>query len=139
MKKFILFLVLLSAAFELKAQEVEKINQVLEKQRQDWNRGDLEAYMQGYWKSDSLLFVGKNGPKYGWQQTLDNYRSGYPDRRAMGYLIFEIKKVELLNTKTAFVLGAWRLKREKDEPHGYFTLIMKKIKGRWLVVADHSS
>lgn len=113
MKKFILIICLLPFAFALKAQEIEKIKQVLEKQRQDWNRGQLEAYMQGYWQSDSLLFVGKNGPKYGWQQTLDNYRRSYPDQSAMGYLIFDIKKVTLLNAKTAFVLGAWRLKERK--------------------------
>ncbi len=123
----------------VKSQDVQQIKQVLETQREAWNRGELEAYMEGYWHSDSLLFVGKNGPKYGWKQTLENYRKSYPDRAAMGYLIFDIKKVELLNSKTAFVLGAWRLKRDNDEPNGYFTLILKKIKGRWLVVSDHSS
>ncbi len=112
---------------------------VLETQRQGWNSGDLEQYMQGYWKSDSLLFVGKSGPTYGWQQTLDNYRKGYPYRKAMGYLTFGIKKVEFLSSTQAFVLGSWHLKRENDELKGYFTLLLKKIDGAWKVVVDHSS
>jgi uncharacterized protein (TIGR02246 family) len=130
------FLLLFNPTF---SQDIEKIKQVLESQRQAWNAGDLETYMQGYWNTDSLLFVGKNGPKYGWKQTLENYRKSYPDKAAMGELHFDIKKVELLNARTAFVLGAWRLKREKDEPKGYFTLILKKLKGQWLIVSDHSS
>lgn len=115
------------------------ILKVLEEQRQGWNKGDMDAYMQGYWKSDSLLFVGKSGPTYGWQKTLDNYKKGYPDKSAMGFLTFGIKKVEFLSKDRAFVLGSWNLKREKDEPKGYFTLLLRKINGQWKVVADHSS
>jgi ketosteroid isomerase-like protein len=95
--------------------------------------------MQTYWKSDSLLFVGKNGPKYGWQTTLDNYRKSYPDKAAMGILSFDIKQIQIISSQDAFVLGAWHLKREKDEPQGYFTLLLKKINGEWKIVADHSS
>lgn len=121
------------------AQDKNAIMKVLETQRQAWNRGDLEAYMQGYWHSDSLLFVGKSGPKYGWQTTLDNYKKGYPDKAAMGQLAFDILKVQLLDKTNAFVLGAWHLKRENDTPGGYFTLLLRKMKGEWKVVADHSS
>lgn len=117
----------------------KEILSVLEVQRTAWNRGDLEGYMQGYWKNDSLLFVGSRGPTYGWKQTLDNYKKGYPDKAAMGELTFGIKKVEFLNDKAAFVLGSWHLKREKDTPNGYFTLIFRKIGGKWKVVSDHSS
>jgi len=139
MKKYVLLcLLVLSASYGL-AQDRQAILNVLETQRQAWNKGDLESYMQGYWKSDSLLFVGKSGPKYGWQTTLDNYRKGYPDKAAMGQLGFDILKVELLDKTNAFVLGAWHLKREKDAPGGYFTLWLRKIKGEWKVVADHSS
>lgn len=134
-----LSLVLFATLCFAQLKEVEKIKQVLEQQRQDWNKGDLEAYMQGYWKSDNLLFVGKNGPKYGWQQTLDNYKKGYPDKAAMGILTFDIKEVSLIDSRNAFVLGAWHLKRAQDEPKGFFTLLLKKIKGKWLVVSDHSS
>jgi ketosteroid isomerase-like protein len=139
-KLFTIFLVLL--AFQLNAQNAKDrtlILEVLEKQRQAWNKGDMDAYMEGYWKSDSLLFVGKNGATYGWQKTLDNYKKGYPDKHAMGFLTFGIKKVSFLAKDTAFVLGSWNLKRDKDEPKGYFTLLLKKIAGAWKVVVDHSS
>ena len=139
MKKSLLCgLLLLSAVFCF-SQDKTAILKVLEDQRLAWNRGDLDGYMQGYWHSDSLLFVGKSGPKYGWQTTLDNYKKGYPDKAAMGQLTFDILKVDLLDKTNAFVLGAWNLKREKDAPGGYFTLLLRKIKGAWLVVADHSS
>jgi ketosteroid isomerase-like protein len=95
--------------------------------------------MQGYEQSDSLVFVGKNGPEYGWQTTLDNYKKSYPDKSAMGILTFDIKRVKLISSDHAFVLGAWHLKREKDEPKGWFTLLLKKSGGKWKVVADHSS
>jgi ketosteroid isomerase-like protein len=95
--------------------------------------------MQGYLKSDSLLFVGKSGPKYGWETTLANYKKSYPDKKAMGLLSFDIKEVKMISADYAFVLGAWHLKREKDDPKGYFTLIVNKISGEWKVIADHSS
>ncbi|MDT3402833.1 YybH family protein [Mucilaginibacter terrae] len=139
MKKcLIVFLLILTTAFAF-AQDKQAILHVLETQRQAWNKGDLETFMQSYWKSDSLLFVGKSGPKYGWQTTLDNYRKGYPDKAAMGYLTFDILKVDILDKGNAFVLGAWHLKRAKDTPEGYFTLWLRKIKGVWQIVADHSS
>ena len=133
---------LLSISLFAKAQtksDKQAVLSILEAQRNAWNKGDVEQYMQGYVKSDSLLFVGKRGPTYGWQQTLDNYKKGYPDKAAMGFLTFGIKKVEFLNKDVAFVLGSWHLKREKDEPQGYFTLLLRKIKGEWKVIVDHSS
>lgn len=139
MKKLIIAFFLIMCGFLCKAQDKKAISNLLETQRLAWNRGDLEAYMQGYWHSDSLLFVGKSGPKYGWQPTLDNYKKGYPDKAAMGQLGFDILKVELLDKTNAFVLGAWHLQRDKDAPGGYFTLLLRKIKGEWKVVADHSS
>ena len=140
--KYLFTMVLLIFVLTLKAQkstDKAAILTVLELQRAGWNKGDLESYMQGYWKSDSLLFVGKNGPTYGWQKTLDNYKKGYPDKDAMGLLTFGIKKIEFITKNQAFVLGSWHLKREKDEPKGYFTLLLRKIEGQWKVVSDHSS
>ncbi|WP_316800955.1 YybH family protein [Pedobacter frigidisoli] len=121
------------------AKDKQAILNVLEKQRGDWNKGDLEAFMQGYVKSDSLLFVGGSGPTYGWQKTLDNYKKTYQGKAGMGFLTFGIKKVDFLNKDVAFVLGSWHLKREKDEPKGYFTLLFKKISGEWKIFVDHSS
>lgn len=141
MRKIILLLlvVLAHTAIAQTAKDKTAILTVLENQRQAWNKGDLNDYMQGYWKNDSLLFVGKSGPTYGWQKTLDNYKKGYPDKSAMGFLTFGIKKVTFLAKDMAFVLGSWNLKRDKDEPKGYFTLLLKKLDGQWKVVVDHSS
>lgn len=148
MKTHLLLLLFLFTAFAGYAQpsknayiqkDKKAILQLLEDQRTAWNKADLKGYMQGYWISDSLVFVGKNGPKYGWQTALDNYKKAYPDKAAMGFLTFGIKEVRMIGPHNAFVLGAWHLKREKDEPQGFFTLLLQKIAGEWKVVADHSS
>lgn len=93
----------------------------------------------GYLKSDSLLFVDKNGPTYGWQKNLEMYQKFYPDKAAMGYLTFDIKQIKMIDKKHALVLGSWHLKREKDEPKGFFTLLVEKFKDGWKVVVDHTS
>lgn len=140
MKKIILSsLLFLASCVILHAQDQQGILKVLETQRIAWNKGDIDGYMQGYWKSDSLLFVGKSAPAYGWQTTLDHYKKGYPDKAAMGFLTFDILQVKVLDSANAFVLGAWHLKREKDAPGGYFTLWFKKIDGEWKIVCDHTS
>ncbi|WP_316832515.1 YybH family protein [Pedobacter aquatilis] len=139
-KLLVIALMLVSAAiFAQTAKDRQAILNVLEKQRLNWNKGDLEAFMQGYVKSDSLLFVGQSGPTYGYQKTLDNYKKTYPGKAGMGILTFGIKKVDFLNKDVAFVLGSWHLKREKDEPKGYYTLLFKKIQGEWKIFVDHSS
>ncbi|WP_460500636.1 Cif family virulence factor, partial [Hymenobacter agri] len=83
------------------------IVQVLNTQTAAWNRGDIPGFMEGYWKSDSLVFIGRKGPTYGWQATLDNYRKGYPDAAAMGKLDFAGLRVSLLAPTAAQVVGRW--------------------------------
>ncbi|MCC6549515.1 MAG: DUF4440 domain-containing protein [Ignavibacteriaceae bacterium] len=117
----------------------ELITAALYKSADDWNRGDLEAYMNAYHKSDSLLFVGSKGLTYGWEQTLKNYKKSYPDTDAMGKLEFTIHKLELLSTDSAFLLGGWKLTRKKGDLSGAFTLLWKRIEGKWVIVIDHSS
>ena len=118
--------------------EKENILKVMAQQEKDWNEGNIEAFMQGYWQSDSLMFIGKNGIKFGWQTTLDNYKKSYPDKKAMGKLTFEILKLEQ-NNSTAYMLGKWSLSRKGDNPKGYFTLYWKKIDGNWVITIDHTS
>lgn len=139
MKKSILSFILILLSIICFAQDKQAIVKVMAKQQQDWNRGDIDGFMQSYWKSDSLMFLGKKGPNYGWQTTLDHYKKAYPDKTAMGQLSFKIIKVDVLDKTNAFVLGAWNLKREKDAPGGYFTLWFKKFNGVWKIVADHTS
>ena len=133
------FLIFSLESFAQTAKDKQAILSVLENQRLNWNKGDLEGFMQGYVKSDSLLFVGSKGPTYGWQQTLDNYKKTYSGKAGMGQLTFGIKKVNFLNKDVAFVLGSWHLKRQQDEPQGYFTLLFKKLNGDWKIFVDHSS
>jgi len=139
MKKYLLCCLLVVCTYFCYAQDKQAILNVLETQRQAWNRGDVEGYMDGYWKSDSLLFVGSTAPTRGWQATLARYKRSYPDKAAMGMLTFTVLKVELLDSTNAFMLGGWNLKREKDSPGGYFTLWFRKINGEWKIVVDHTS
>jgi len=118
-----------------------QVQEVLAAQRACWSRGDLECYMQGYWKSDSLLFIGSRGLSYGWQQTLDNYKRSYPDAAAMGKLHFELKEMRPLSAGTMLVVGKWHLQREPaaGDLHGHFSVIFKKFVQGWKIIADHSS
>ena len=120
------------------AQEVE-IRALLQKQTESWNRGDLEGFMEGYWKNDSLMFIGKSGITYGWQKTLDNYKKGYPDKTAMGELNFTLIQIKRLSARYYSVVGKWHLKRTIGDIGGHYTLLIKKINGNWVVVSDHSS
>jgi ketosteroid isomerase-like protein len=115
------------------------VRDLLEKQRRDWNRGDIESYMAGYWKNDSLMFIGKSGITYGWQQTLDNYKKGYPDTAAMGQLTFHLLSVKQISVQYFSVAGKWMLARTQGNLQGHFTLLLRKINGRWVIVSDHSS
>lgn len=112
----------------------------LTRQTTDWNAGRVDAFMNGYWPSDSLTFVGKGGITYGYEATLANYRKRYPDRESMGTLAFTILKLEFPGKNVAYVIGKWHLTRPKvGDAGGHFTLLWEKKKGRWLIVSDHSS
>ncbi|MGZ3752254.1 MAG: YybH family protein [Mucilaginibacter sp.] len=139
MKKLIFSCILIVYSCFCFAQDSEAIVKVLTTQRDAWNRGDIEGFMQGYWKSDSLMFVGKTEPVYGWQKILDRYKKAYPGKAGMGELTFDILQVKVLDDHNAFMLGGWHLKREKDAPGGYFTLWFRKINGEWKIVCDHTS
>jgi ketosteroid isomerase-like protein len=139
MKRIIFSCLLLLYSCLSFAQDKEAIVKVLADQRIAWNKGDIEGFMQGYWKSDSLMFIGKTEPVYGWQKTLDRYKKTYPGKAGMGELTFDILQVKVLDDNNAFVLGGWHLKLDKSAPGGYFTLWFRKIKGEWKIVCDHTS
>ena len=115
------------------------IRKVLQTQENAWNNGQLENFMQGYWKNDSLMFIGKSGITYGWQKTLNNYKKGYPDTSAMGRLAFTLIQIKPLATDYYFIVGKWHLQRTIGNVEGHFTLLFKKINEEWVIVADHSS
>lgn len=147
MKKQVLYLaVFLLCAFGVQAQETleendkQAINEVLKAQEIAWNKADIAAFMEGYWKSPDLAFVGSGGAVFGWEATRDRYYKNYPDKAAMGNLEFEIIKMQQVGEGVAQVLGKFILTRESGEVlSGYFTLIWKKFGEQWLIVSDHTS
>jgi len=140
MKYLFLLMVIIGTPNSLKAQNDEKIIRgLLQTQTEAWNRGAVDSFMIGYWNNDSLMFIGKSGVTYGWQNTLNNYRKGYPDRASMGQLHFDLFAVKLLSDTYAQVVGKWTLKRTIGDVSGHFTLLLKKIDGNWVIISDHSS
>ena len=135
------FIVVMLFCFSVSAQSKDEqaIRTLIEEQRLAWNTGDKEKFMQTYWQSDSLMFIGKSGVTYGWQKTLDNYKKGYPDTAAMGKLDFDLLEVKRLSVMYFFVVGKWHLTRSIGNVGGHFTLLFKRIKNKWVIVADHSS
>ena len=115
------------------------IRDLLEKQTEAWNSGNIEGFMEGYWKNDSLMFIGKSGVTYGWLNTLNNYKRGYPDTAAMGKLAFTFISMKKLSAEYFSVVGKWHLQRSVGDLKGHFTLLLRKINGEWVIVSDHSS
>ena len=140
MKKFFLIIAIL---FVIKSQaqkqdEVELRNLLL-RQTDTWNRGDINGFMQTYWQNDSLMFIGKDGVTWGWKNTLERYKKGYPDKETMGKLSFDILQIKELAAEYFFVVGKWMLTRNAGELSGHYSLLMKRINGEWKIIADHSS
>lgn len=121
------------------ADDVAQIRNVLAQQAERWNDGDIEGYMTGYWNNDSLLFIGRGGPGYGYNNTLERYKKGYPDKATMGHLDFDNLSLNRLCDNYYHVTGRYKLTRDEADAMGYFTLIFKKIEGKWVIIADHSS
>ena len=136
----ILFIIVFTPANATAQNKDEQaVRQLLNAQLKGWNNGDIETYMKGYWNSDSLVFIGKNGVKYGYKTTLENYKRNYPDTSAMGKLNFDLLEVKRLSAEYFSVVGKWYLQRTIGDLQGYFTLLIRQIKGKWMIVMDHSS
>lgn len=136
MKKYtsLLLLFVCLATFSQKSEIVK----VMEEQQAAWNNEEIDKFMQGYWKSDSLLFIGSKGPTYGWEKTLENYKKTYPNKARMGKLEFSDIVVKRLGKKHAFVTGRWKLIRESDAPEGIYTLVFQKFRDGWKIISDHT-
>jgi len=117
----------------------EDIFDVLMEQQRAWNKGNIEAFMQGYYKSDSLRFASGGNVTYGWQTTLDRYLKGYPDKSVMGQLTFSEIDIKLISNTSALAFGKWELERKTDHPWGLFTLVFKKTDDGWRIIHDHTS
>jgi len=115
------------------------IRKMLAAQVIEWNKGNIAGYMKGYWLDDSLVFIGKNGPTYGYEQTLKRYQKSYPDKNAMGILTSTIISLKKLSEEYYFITGRWSLERKAGNLEGVYTLLLRKIDGNWVIVYDHSS
>ena len=131
--------ILISGSLNAQSNDKRAIRNAMNEQLAAWNAGNIERFMGTYWKDDSLMFIGKSGVTYGWQNTLEKYKKGYPDTAAMGKLDFNILQVKRLSKIYYFVVGKWHSQRSIGDVGGHFTLLFCKIKNRWVIIADHSS
>jgi hypothetical protein len=142
MKRCVLLLSGLFITLFISAQtnkDGKEITDLLNRQTQSWNKGNLDEFMSGYWHNDSLVFAGKSGITYGYANALNNYKKNYSDSAKMGKLFFEILQVKKLSADYYWVLGKWFLKRTIGDLGGHYTLLFKKINGHWMIIADHRS
>ena len=112
---------------------------VMKFQENAWNSGDINSFMEGYIKSDELVFSGKSGPVYGWNETRNRYLKNYPDTQTMGQLKFTVNKIRSVSSDVAFLIGEYYLTRSTEDSYGHFTLFWKKINNKWLIISDHTS
>jgi hypothetical protein len=138
MKKVILATVVILCGCAPKKPGETAIRELLQRQQVAWNQGNIEEFMEGYWKSDSLMFIGTK-ITYGWDSTLARYHKTYPDRNAMGQLTFTFYDFKFVSDDACLVTGKYQLKRATDEPSGMFTLLLRRKGDRWLIVYDHTS
>ncbi len=142
MKKLILlfcFIATLQCVAQTQTEDEKAILAVMQLQEKAWGENDLEGFMQGYWKNDSLKFYGKSGVTQGWQQTLDNYKKGYPSKEYTGVLSFTIDALTPIEDNSYYVMGRYNLERNVGNANGNFLIIFKKIDGEWKIIADMSS
>jgi ketosteroid isomerase-like protein len=141
MQKTLLTLLLLTLAFSGFSQKGPEasIRQIMADQAAAWNKGDIDEFMKGYWNNDSLVFVNTTGPSYGYGKTLAGYKKRYDSPDKMGKLFFTLLSIKQLSPDYCFVLGKWLLKRKIGDVGGIYSLLFRKIDGRWQIVVDHTS
>lgn len=120
------------------ATDKKEILTIMKSQEKAWSNHDLEGFMQGYWKNDSLKFYGSSGLTYGWNKTLANYKKGYPTKDHSGTLKFKVNDISKINNNAYFVMGEYHLTRPVGNANGVFMIIFKKINGEWKIIADTS-
>lgn len=122
-----------------KVKIADEIRKVMEAQTIAWNKGDIEGFMIGYWKSPQMTFVSGDNVTKGWQETTDRYKKNYDTREKMGVLTFTDLEIEVLSKDSAKVLGRWKVAHEPKDSQGRFTLIFRKLKDGWRIIHDHTS
>ena len=136
---FLLIINITNGQSVLSVLDKNEIVSVLKEQEKFWNKGNIQGFMQGYVKSDNLVFNGSSGPFYGWDSVKDRYIKTYPSKEKMGILNFKIQNISLITSNVTQLLGQFILTYPKNEVSGYFTLIFIKSNGKWLILSDHTS
>jgi ketosteroid isomerase-like protein len=116
-----------------------QISAVLSAQRDAWNRGDVRAFMDGYWNSPDVTFSGSSGVTRGWQAVLSRYQQRYATKEAMGQLDFSELEIRTLSPSSAMVLGRWHLTLASGDVAGVFTLVFQHFPSGWKIIHDHTS
>jgi|LauGreStaDraftv2_3_1035109.scaffolds.fasta_scaffold81251_1 hypothetical protein len=112
---------------------------ILEKQETDWNKGNLKGFLSAYWNSDTLRSLSVRGLQYGYDRLEKKLLKNYPDSVSMGHLDYDVIQIELIGEMDAMITGKWLRKNDKKFQGGFFTVLMRKIKGRWLIVSEQLS
>jgi beta-aspartyl-peptidase (threonine type) len=116
------------------------IRRELQYQELEWNAGNLDGFMSVYWQSDDLTFFSGGTVTKGWQATLDRYRKRYQEEgKEMGQLEFNDLQITALTVDHAIARGHWKVVTSKESFEGLFTLVLKRIDGKWKIVHDHTS
>ena len=117
--------------------EIKAIKEILNAQKECWNNGDIDGFMEGYWNSEELIFTSlSHEPAFGWENTLERYKNSYPTKESMGEFKFESLDLKLISKNTASLKGKWELIRESDNPNGLFWLDLQKFDKKWLITKD---
>jgi ketosteroid isomerase-like protein len=122
-----------------KKDAAKEVADVMKLQENAWNNFVIDGFMAHYWNSDSLMFIGSKGVTYGWKQTLANYKKNYNSKELMGVLTFTNLKFDVLSKNAVYVIGKWQINRKETQIGGHYTLLWKKINGKWVIVCDHTS
>lgn len=136
---FVFILIISSCSQTTEQEDKSAIIALLNLQQKAWSNHDIEGFMEGYWKSDSLKFYGASGLTYGWDKTLANYKKRYPSKEHTGTLNFKINDITKIQEESYFVMGEYHLTRTVGNADGIFMVIFKKINDEWKIVADTSS
>jgi len=129
----------LAAASQERESDRAAITKILETQQNDWNQGNVDAFLEGYWRSPDLTFSGSSGIARGWDGVLARYKKNYPDRAAMGHLDFSGLEFHFLGDDAALVLGHWHLARAQGDVGGVFSLVWQRFPEGWRIIHDHTS
>ena len=136
---FLLFTFSINGQIKVSIEDSISIGKILKYQEESWNDGDIDKFMEGYLKSDNIVFTGSNGSIYGWEETKKRYLNKYSNRTLMGRLKFRIINFQKLSDSIIQMQGSFYLKRKIDDSKGFFSLIWKKEDEKWFIISDHTS